>query len=155
MSWTVLGVLAGLSIGLACASIAGARRTDAAVPRFAAISHLPDAVVLANDPAFDEAAQAKVAGFPEVTAVYPFMVPFLLEIDGPASVLGPLLPTAAATLQAAVSPYVEGRPPDPTKPDEIAINEQARDALVLHVGWALQFRQAPPSADFPFPAPPG
>src|SRR4051794_40588075 len=155
MSWTVLGLLAGLSIGLACASIAGARRTDAAVPRFAAISHLPDAVVLANDPAFDEAVQAKVAALPEVSAFYPFMVPFLVEIDGPASVLAPLLPSAPATLQAGVSPYVEGRPPDPTKPDEMAINEQARDALDLHVGSVLHFRQEPPDADFPFPAPPG
>ena len=73
MSWTVLGVLAGISIGLACASIAGARRTDAALPRFVAVSHIPDAVVLANDPAFDEAAQAKLAALPEVTASYPFM----------------------------------------------------------------------------------
>lgn len=155
MSWVVLGVLAGVSIGLASAAIAGARRTDQAVPRFAAVSRLPDAVVLANDPAFDDAAQAKVAALPEVTAFYPFMVPFLLEVDGPAAALAPLLPTAPATVLAAQTPFVEGRAPDPSRPDELAINEQARDALNLHVGSTVRFRQEPPEPGFPFPAPPG
>src|SRR6188472_2106079 len=77
MSWVVLGILAGVSIGLACAAVAGGRRTDQAVPRFAAVAHLPDAVVLANDPTFDDDAQAEVAALPEVAAFYPFLVPFL------------------------------------------------------------------------------
>ena len=94
MSWVVLGVLAGVSIGLCCAAIAGARRTDAAIPRFAAVSHMPDVVVLANDPAFDEAAQARVAALPEVTGFYPFLVPFLLDTGEPE--LAPLLPTTAS-----------------------------------------------------------
>jgi ABC-type lipoprotein release transport system permease subunit len=153
MSWTVLGVLAGISIGLACASIAGARRTDTAIPRFAAVSHMPDAVVLANDPAFDDATQAEVAALPEVTGFYPFLVPFLLETSAPE--LAPLLPTTPAGILTGTSPFVAGRPPDPSKPDEIAVNEQARDQLGLDVGSTLHFTQAPPPADFPFPAPPG
>src|SRR5262245_52948737 len=100
MSWTVLGILAGISIGLACAAIGGARRTDQAIPRFAAASHIPDAVVLANDPAFDDAARAELAAWPEVTTVYPFMVPFLLEVTDPAGVVAPLVPTSAATISA-------------------------------------------------------
>lgn len=154
MSWVVLGVLAGVSIGLACAAIAGARRTDQAVPRFAAVSHLPDAVVLPNDPAFDAAAQAKLAALPEVTASYPFMVPFLLETSEPGGV-EPLLATTPASILTATSPFVAGRAPDPSKPDEIAVNEQARDALGLDVGSTVRFTQDPPDADFPFPAPPG
>src|SRR4029453_11118952 len=88
-SWAVLGVLAGVSIGLACAAVAGARRTDQAIPRFVAVARVPDAAVLANDPAFDEDVRAKVAAMPEVSAIYPFMVPFLLEVAEPASVLAP------------------------------------------------------------------
>jgi ABC-type lipoprotein release transport system permease subunit len=155
MSWVVLGVLAGVSIGLACAAVAGARRTDQAIPRFAAVAKVPDAVVLANDPTFDDGAQAEVAALPEVTGFYPFLVPFLLEIDGPAAALAPLLPTVPASVLAAQSPFVEGRPPDPASADEIAINEQARDELDLHVGSTVRFRQPPPDPDFPFPAPAG
>jgi len=154
MSWTVLGVLAGISIGLACASIAGARRTDAALPRFVAVSHIPDAVVLANDPAFDEAAQAKLAALPEVTASYPFMVPFLLEANEPSG-LDPLLAATPASILTGASPFVAGRAPDPSKPDEIAVNEQARDAFGLDVGSTIRFTQEPPDPDFPFSAPPG
>jgi hypothetical protein len=155
MSWTVLGVLAGISIGLACAAVAGARRTDQAIPRFAAVSHLPDAAVLANDPAFDDAARAKVAAMPEVSSVYPFMVPFLLEVAEPKGMVSPLLPTSPDTIRAGSSPYVAGRPPDPSHADEMAINEQARDAYGLDVGSTVRFTQDPPGPDFPFPAPPG
>jgi hypothetical protein len=155
MSWTVLGLLAGISIGLACAAVAGARRTDQAIPKFVAVSNVPDAVVLANDPAFDDEARAKMAALPEVTAIYPFMVPFLLEVAEPAGMGMNLLATAPESIQSPTSPYVAGRPPDPANSDEVAINEQARDAFDLHVGSTMRFTQAAPDADFPFPVPPG
>src|SRR6185436_9778883 len=47
-SWVVLGLLAGISVGLASAAVAGARRTESAAPRFMEVAHVPTAAVLAN-----------------------------------------------------------------------------------------------------------
>ena len=52
-SWVVLGLLGGAVFGLAAAGVAGARRTDSAVPDFATASRFPRAGVLANDPIRD------------------------------------------------------------------------------------------------------
>jgi hypothetical protein len=154
-SWVVLGVLAGVSVGLACAGIAGARRTQRAVDDYARLSHLPDAAILPNDPAFDDTVRAQVAALPEVRGFYPFMVPFLLRVDGPDGMEPPLLMTTPDSMRAGESPYVAGRAPDPSRPDEMAVNEQARAAFGLHVGSTLTMVQDPPGPDFPFPAPPG
>jgi hypothetical protein len=154
-SWLALGLLAGISVGLACAGIAGARRTDRAVPHYAEVAHLPDAAVLPNDPAFDEAVQAQVAALPEVAAVHPFLVPFLLTVDGPEGMTAALLPTTPESARTMESPYVAGRSPDPARADELSINEVTRDMFGLEVGSTITYRQDPPGEDFPFPAPPG
>src|SRR5262249_46297751 len=80
-SWVVLGLLAGVSVGLACAGVAGARRAERAVPTFAAAAHIPDAAILANDPTFDANVRARIDRLPEVKQSDPFMVPFLLETN--------------------------------------------------------------------------
>src|SRR5215813_6352680 len=78
-SWVVLGLLAGVTFGLAAAGWSGARRTSAALPNYlAAHPTLPDAGALVNDPTFDTAKQAQVAALPEVTRVYPFKVAVFL-----------------------------------------------------------------------------
>ena len=154
-SWVVLGLLTGVSVGLACAGIAGARRTQRAVPHFAEVTHVPDAAILANDPRFDDAMQAQVAALPEVSELSPFLVPFLLRVEGPQGMEAPLLPTTRRALETLHSPFVAGRPPDPHRLDEMAVNEQARDAFGLDVGSTVTFVQDPPSEDFPFPVPPG
>ena len=91
-SWVVLGLLAGVSAGIAMAGIAGARRTHHAVPAFAAASQVPDAAVLANDPRYDDATRAKVDHLPEVTRAVPFMVPFNVEVTSPKGFEPSLLP---------------------------------------------------------------
>jgi hypothetical protein len=65
-SWVVLGLLAGVTFGLAAAGVAGARRTDTALPRALAASPRLDAAVLPNDPEFDAEKRAAVARLPEV-----------------------------------------------------------------------------------------
>jgi hypothetical protein len=154
-SWVVLGILAGITVGLACAGIAGARRTNRAVPHYARISHLPDAAVLPNDPAFDTRMQAQLAKRPEVAAVHPFVVPFALRVDGVDGMDPPLVPTTAQSMKAGASPVIAGRAPDPRRADEIAVNEQGRDAFGLDLGSTIMLAQDPPGPDFPFPAPPG
>lgn len=153
VSWVVLGLLAGASVGLGCAGVAGARRTERAVPRYAAAAHVPDAGILANDPAFDDAVRAEVARLPEVTALYPFMVAPLTHFEGHEELGGYLLPTTAASLLVGLIPVVEGRVPDPQRADEVVVTEQAR-ALGLHVGSTLTFVQDAPPASFPIPVPP-
>src|SRR5689334_1909094 len=77
-SWAVLGLLGGVTLGLAAAGVAGARRTESAVPRYERAADVADAGVLANSLAFDERERAAVAALPYVTATYPFEVAFAL-----------------------------------------------------------------------------
>jgi hypothetical protein len=155
-SWVVLGVLAGASIGLACAGIAGARRTDRAVPAYARAVGVPDAAVLPNDPAFDEAMRARLAALPEVDALYPFVVPFMVQFAEPAGIEPGLIPTTPASVQALTTPLVVGRFPAEDRADEIVVNEIARDRFDLDVGSTMTIVQPAvddPSA-FPIPIPP-
>ena len=92
-SWVVLGLLFGVTFGVATAALAGARRTEDALPRYVAASGTIHAAVLPNDPAFDAAQRDAVAALPEVRAAYPFMVPFALQVLRPANVEASLLPT--------------------------------------------------------------
>ena len=92
-SWVVLGLLFGVTFGVATAAVAGARRTEDALPRLVAASGTFHAAVLPNDPAFDAAQRDAVAALPEVRAAYPFMVPFALQVLQPANVEASLLPT--------------------------------------------------------------
>jgi len=150
-SWVVLGLLAGISVGLACAGIAGARRTQSALPRFQAVGRLPDAALLANDPGFDAAKQAEVAALPEVEAAIPFLVPFMLEIAEPAGAESGLLPIDPATMSRFVVPLVAGRVPNQQRVDEIVVNENMRDRFGLDIGSTLTFAQdaPPPEAGLP------
>ena len=81
LSWVVLGLLAGVTVGLACAGFAGARRTDQVMSRYIALAGVPDAAVLANSPTYDEDVRAAVARLPEVEGTSPFVVPFLPRGD--------------------------------------------------------------------------
>jgi hypothetical protein len=147
-SWVVLGLLAGISVGLACGAIAGARRTERALPTFERVGRLPDAAVLPNDPAFDAAKQKAVANLPEVTATAPFLVPFLVEIARPAGAESGLVPIGAYSAERFVKPLVEGRVPDPHRADEIVVNENMRDRYGLDIGSTMTLVQhpAPPGA---------
>ena len=54
-SWVVLGLLFGITFGVATAAVAGTRRTEDALPRLVAAAGTVHAAVLPNDPAFDAA----------------------------------------------------------------------------------------------------
>jgi hypothetical protein len=151
-SWVVLGVLAGVSVGLACAGVAGARRADRAVPRFAAAADLPDAAILANDPAFDPNVRARIDRLPEVTGSYPFMVSFLLETDRK-GLDAPLVPTAPQTVRPDIGALVAGRAPRADRADEIVVNENVRDQFGLDIGstYTLTQQAVTDRASFPVP----
>jgi putative ABC transport system permease protein len=138
-SWVVLGLLAGVSAGIAMAGIAGARRTHHAVPAFAAASQIPDAAVLPNDPRFDDATRAKIDGLPEVARSVPFMVSFNVASTSPKGFEASLLPLDAYGSRLFVGPLVAGRVPDPRRADEIVVNEVARDTFHLPVGAIVTY----------------
>lgn len=141
----VLGVLAGVSVGLAAAGVAGARRTDRAVPAYVRAAHVPDAAILPNDPAFDATARARVRRLPEVRAADPFMVAFAMEARPP--VFGSaLLPVGAASQRPLGGVVVAGRLPDPRRSDEMVVNEVARDRFHLRLGSTVVFRQPDPGS---------
>ena len=133
-SWVVLGVLAGATAGIVAAGVAGARRTDQALPQYIEQAGRIDAAVLPNDPAFDAATRAEVASLPEVTGAYPFIVPFLAGVTKPAALDGTLLPTTAATVRISEPVIVEGRHTDPRHPDEVTIDENAAQRFGLGCG---------------------
>ena len=110
----VLGLLAGVSAGIAMSAIAGARRTSRAVDRYiSAGGGLPEAAVLANDPAFDDAKRAELAALPYVEQSYPFFLQFGQRVVEPSGFDGFLVPTEPQTAAFLVDPLVDGRPPDP------------------------------------------
>jgi hypothetical protein len=145
-AWLLLGLLAGATVGVAAAGFAGARRTANAVPDFIAAAHVPTAAVLANDPAFDAAVRRRVAALPGVTASYPFMVGIATEVFRPAG-LGDattaLLPVDRATVPVLTGPLVAGRLPDPTRADQVVVDENARDRYHLGLGSTMVLGQPP------------
>ena len=145
-SWVVLGVLAGATFGLAAAGIAGARRTERALPRALAASPRLDAAVLPNDPEFDAEKRAAVAALPEVQGAYPFIVPFFLGFSKPSGVDGQLIPTTARSARALSGILIEGRLPNP-KRMEIVIDENIRDRHDVDIGSTMVLEQhVPPEA---------
>jgi ABC-type lipoprotein release transport system permease subunit len=141
-SWVVLGLLAGVSIGLACAGVAGARRTEETIPDFARRGKLPHAAVLANDFEFDEAKRAEVAALPNVRAALPFVVPYFLRVKDKEGLESPLVPAAPATAEAWAALLADGRRANPARDDEVIVNENVRDRFDLDIGKTVTLFQA-------------
>ncbi|MCU1429326.1 MAG: ABC-type transport system, involved in lipoprotein release, permease component [Actinomycetia bacterium] len=143
-SWVVLGVLAGATVGLGAAGVAGARRSTGAVPRFARASAAPDAAVLANNPAYGPRQRAAVAALPEVRVVYPFAVAIALQVVSPRGMDIGLVPTAPVSVHPMAGVLVAGRLPDPAKADEVVVDENAHRRFGLTIGSEMTVRQASP-----------
>jgi ABC-type lipoprotein release transport system permease subunit len=140
-SWVVLGLLAGISAGIAAAALAGARRTTDTITRYERAAAVPDAAVLPNDFEYDAEQRAKVAALPEVAAVAPFIVPYFLQVTDPPGMTGTVFPTdEPATLEVSII-MVDGRLPDPARVDEVVINEVVRDKYNLGIGDMLTVAQ--------------
>jgi FtsX-like permease family len=140
-SWVVLGLLAGVSAGIAAAAIAGARRTDTAISGYIRAGHVPDAAVLANDPSFDEAKRAAVAALPEVATSSPFLVPFELRVTSPAGMETSLIPVDERTASDFGGVIVAGRRPDPKRADEAVVNQAVRRQFGLDIGATFTVAQ--------------
>ncbi len=142
-SWAVLGLLGGVTFGLAAAGVAGARRTASAVPRYERAAQITDAGVLANSPAFGERERAAIAALPYVSATYPFEVAFALGVPS-APALGDvtLVPTTDAAVRNFVGVLVAGRFPDPARVDEVVVDQNARRRFGLGIGSTMVVGQS-------------
>jgi hypothetical protein len=145
-SWVVLGLLTGATAGLAMAGIAGARRTANAVPGYNAAAGVFDAAVLANDPGFGAVERRAVAALPNVSAVYPFSVPFAFDTESPKKLGGTLLPTTPASGRLLDQVIVEGRRTDPTKVDEAVIDQNIKRKFHLGLGSTIVASQSVPNS---------
>ncbi len=154
-SWLVLGILAGATVGIAAAGVAGARRTENVVPQYIAASGRLDAAVLANDPTFDAQPRAAIAALPEVQRSLPFSVPFLLETTRPRELGSPLLPRSPATARFSEPVILEGRHTDPNNPHEAVIDENVADRYGLGIGSTIDVRQDVPPPGQEGQLPPG
>jgi hypothetical protein len=142
-SWAVLGLLAGVTIGLAAAGVAGARRTASAVPRFERASQVPDAAVLANSPEFDVHERTEMDALPEVQESFPFEVAFVLNPVKPSNFASTtLLPTTPGSVKAFSGVLVAGRVPNPDRADEVVVDENARRLYGLGLGSTMVVAQS-------------
>jgi ABC-type antimicrobial peptide transport system permease subunit len=143
-AWILLGILAGATAGVAAAGFAGARRTENAVPDYVAAAHVPTAALLANDPAFGPDARRQVAELPGVAKAYPFMVGVSAEVLSPGKlgdVSASLFPVSPASITIMTGRLVAGRLPDPSRADEVVVDENARDRFALPLGSTMVLGQ--------------
>jgi ABC-type lipoprotein release transport system permease subunit len=141
----LLGLLAGLAVGLVTAAVSGAQRSSTAYPRMREQLKAADAVFFPSQLRIDDADVTQLSTIPEVAAWSGFALGpgELGGLDG-----GGLFITVGdgwfRTIERAK--VLEGRLPDPSRDDEMVINEPAR-RLGLRVGQTLTDHEYSP-ADF-------
>ena len=142
-AWLAIGLLVGIGGGLAMGSIAGARRTDSAYPRFLADADPPDLVL---DPDFD----VDGAAFLDAVEALPGVVG---RSDAQAIALGEVVGgevdiSAIGSTIASVDGdrfyrrdrvrVLEGRMPDPDSTDEVLVSHTAA-ADGVEVGDRIEY----------------
>jgi FtsX-like permease family len=144
-----LALLVGLAGALVLAAAAGARRSEAALPRFLAANQTVDATleVRTNDPTDDLAEQRRqLAALPEVRQVFRVSGTVGGLVLAGADSTGPADPARWHVLigMAALDPggsvgfgrpiVVAGRLPDERRPDEAVVDEELAERRHLSVG---------------------
>jgi hypothetical protein len=131
----VLGLLAGLTCGLAAAAISGARRTDASWERLRHETLASDAIVFASQAGIHQVDWDPVAALPYVDGVGAFSFVAADGVDMLVSQYGDWLTKVDRPR------IIEGRRPDPDDPTEVVLERPsiASDptAPKVHVGQAL------------------
>jgi hypothetical protein len=167
----LLALLVGLSGGVVLAAVAGARRSDAALPRFLAASRTNDTMVFVSGPSrqpgqpagSDLAAELRaIAGLPQVLDAQRFS-PLILAAADPAGRSGPSRQQGWVGLDRAGYEllgrprFVEGSPPDLGRADEAAVDEELawrhglRAGSVLRIGIYTRAQFGPAGEDLTIP----
>ncbi len=135
-----MAVLLGLTCGLSLSSIAGARRTQSAYPRF--LRSAKASTMSVTDGIFDPSTDATVASFPDVVQARTYVSFNVVVLVGGNPDFGQDL-EPSGTLdgrffdQDRFAP-TKGRRPAPGRPDEIAVNEFAATRFGYRVGQRLE-----------------
>jgi ABC-type lipoprotein release transport system permease subunit len=142
----------GLVVGLAAAAVltfaAGARRTETAYERFLVAEHAYDVIFRVNDPNGGVTTDAvrRLSGVRDVVETGAF---FIIGFGSGVGVLVPPDERIGATINGFK--MLEGRRPDPTKPNEAVISFTLADQYHLGVGDKISV--FPEAALVPSPAP--
>ena len=135
-SLVVLGLLAGITAGLAMATFAGARRTDTALARLDKVTNAPDAIIFASQVQDFHPDWARLEARPEVAQLAVWDL-FFCNIDGQE---GGLLMASAGDgwLSSIDKPVVlAGRMFNPKSDDEIVVNDELASAEGVRIGDVL------------------
>jgi len=133
-----VGLIAGLTSGLAIASIAGARRTDTALGRLREETNASDAIVFASQRGAYHPDWSRLARRPEVRALAPWALVFG-ELDGEPQELF-FTPVDDSWMQEVDAPLiVEGRTFDPQADDEVLVSKVLAEAEGIAVGDTIPF----------------
>ena len=146
-----LALLVGLAGGVVLAAVAGARRSEAALPRFLAASRSTEATVwFIAGPRGGQPARTDLAEELHAVAVLPQVrtaqrgTALIMSASDPAGSQGPSRQLGSVGLDEAGHEVfgrpilVAGRLPDPNRPDEAAIDEEFAWRHALRVGEAFR-----------------
>ncbi len=136
-SLLLLGLLAGVTAGLALSAVAGARRTDSALPRLLAQTHASDAVIFPSQVGFLDPDWARLAARPEVAKVAVWDLLFG-NVDGQQG--GLIFGSDDGTYLGSVDKpvVIKGRMYNPRVPDEVVVDENAVKEAPLGSSFRFQ-----------------
>jgi FtsX-like permease family len=146
----LLALLVSLSGGVVLAAVAGARRSDAALPRFLAASRTTDALVFFAGPRGGQPARTDLdaelramTALAQVRLAQRMTLPILSASDpddpaGPSRQLGLVGLDRVGTDVVGRPRFVAGRPPRPDRPNEAAVDEEFVWRHGLRVGSAFR-----------------
>jgi ABC-type lipoprotein release transport system permease subunit len=129
-SWLVFVAVVAMAGGAVLALAVGARRTEAAFPRFLAAQHAADVYVFATTSSLDPTA---VRALPQVADVAAVTALHSTDTDIAAGALTD--PRFGSDVNGFK--LLEGRRPDPAHPDEAVIGFQLAQRLHLHAGSTI------------------
>ena len=142
-SLLVLGLIAGLTAGLALASLAGARRTDTAFDRLRDHTTAADAIVFPSQVGAPSSDWDVLRAQPYVEAVAPWTLLFGAGDLPTILIFGAVDDTWFQTVDRPI--VLDGRPFDPDAPTEVVVDEAVRDAG-FGVGDTFDWRFYAPGA---------
>jgi ABC-type lipoprotein release transport system permease subunit len=140
----LLALLVGLGGALVLAAAAGARRSEAALPRFLAANRTIDTAVYvqSDNPATDELVEARrqLAALPEVRQVFRVTGALILAGTDPTDAarwhhqLGALALDPGGSIAFGHPIVVAGRLPEERRPEEAVVDEELAERRHLRVG---------------------
>jgi hypothetical protein len=149
--YLVIVVLLGLVGGLALGSIAAARRTDSSFPRYLARSNASDLSVSTgvgsnnNTSAYSSVLMKRIARLPDVrhVEVSAFLLLGPLESDGAPDLkviasLGAVVSINGLLFNQDRVAVIAGRLANPTKADELMVDQGTARLLGVHVGQTME-----------------